>query len=246
MSGTNSRSAPKETAKTALNSKNTFQPAFIACTLVSPAAPRCHGRLRSRLMLIKSADGNRAIAASIDPLLRNRFGITGRAQVANDTVSRQGRPGPQGARGRPGEPGRPGPQGHPGRPGPDGPRGKAGPQGKPGPQGKRGEAGPPGKAGPQGKPGEPGPQGKPGVRGEAGPPGPLPSIEQVMPWLHLLFDAWEDYKREREATEAAEREASVHEALALDEHGEASDEDADDKEHRKKKKRHKDKDRHKK
>jgi hypothetical protein len=201
-------------------------------------------------MLIKSADGNRAIAAWIDPLLRNSFGMTGRAQVANDTISRQGRPGPQGTRGRPGEPGRPGPQGHPGRPGPDGPRGKAGPQGKPGPQGKRGEPGPLGKAGPRGKPGEPGPQGKPGVRGEAGPPGPLPSIEQVMPWLHLLFDAWEDYKRlrEREATEIAEREASVYEALAVDEHGEAPDEDADDEEHGKKKnkKRHKDKDKHKK
>jgi hypothetical protein len=70
-----------------------------------------------------------------------------------------------------------------------------------------------------------------------------------------LFDAWEDYKRqrEREATEVAEREASVYEALALDEHGEApdedaDDEDADDEEHRKKKKkkRHKHKDKHKK
>jgi hypothetical protein len=198
-------------------------------------------------MLIKSADGNRAIAAWIDPLLRNSQGITGRAQVANDTVSRQGRPGPQGARGRPGEPGRPGPQGHPGRPGPDGPRGKAGPQGKPGPQGKRGDPGPAGKPGPQGKPGDPGPQGKPGVRGEAGPPGPLPSIEQVMPWLHLLFDAWEDYKRqrEREATEVAEREASTYEAL-MEEPDEAFNEDADDKEHRKKKKRRKDKKKHKK
>ena len=69
-----------------------------------------------------------------------------------------------------------------------------------------------------------------------------------MPWLHLLFDAWEDHKRlrEHEATEAAEREASVHEALALDEHGETPDEDADEKEHRKKKKRHKDKHKHKK
>ncbi|MGA9089120.1 MAG: collagen-like protein, partial [Bradyrhizobium sp.] len=81
-----------------------------------------------------------------------------------------------------------------------------------------------------------------GKPGEAGPPGQLPSIEQVMPWLHLLFDAWEDYKRlrEREALEAAEREASAHEALDLDEPGEASDEDVDDKAHRKKK-RHKDK-----
>jgi hypothetical protein len=87
------------------------------------------------------------------------------------------------------------------------------------------------------------------VRGDAGPPGQLPSIEQVMPWLHLLFDAWEDYKRqrEREATEAAEHEASVHEALAEHDHGAMSDgdEDEDDKE-RKKKKRRKDKKKHKK
>jgi len=69
-----------------------------------------------------------------------------------------------------------------------------------------------------------------------------------MPWLHLLFEAWEDHQRlrEREATEAAEREASVYEALALDQHGEASDEDADEEEHRKKKKKRKDKDKHKK
>jgi hypothetical protein len=37
-----------------------------------------------------------------------------------------------------------------------------------------------------------------GPRGEPGPPGQLPSIEQVMPWLHLVFDAYEDYKRLRE------------------------------------------------
>jgi hypothetical protein len=94
-------------------------------------------------------------------------------------------------------------------------------------------------------------RGDAGPRGEPGPPGQLPSIEQVMPWLHLLFDAFEDYKRqrEREALEAAEREASVHDALALDEHGEASDDygDDDDEEHRKKKKKknRKDKKKHK-
>ena len=69
-----------------------------------------------------------------------------------------------------------------------------------------------------------------------------------MPWLHLLFDAWEDYKRERETLEAAEHEANVHEALAEDGHGEAFDDDEDDKEHRKKKKkkkRRKDKKKHK-
>ena len=90
----------------------------------------------------------------------------------------------------------------------------------------------------QGKPGVPGEK---GPRGEAGPPGQLPSIEQVMPWLHLLFDAYEDYKRqrEREAIEAAEREASTQAALA--EHDDMFDEE-DDGEHRKKKDRkHKDK-----
>jgi hypothetical protein len=63
----------------------------------------------------------------------------------------------------------------------------------------------------------------------------LPSIDQVMPWLHLLFDAYEDYKRqrEREALEAAEREASAHAALAEPEE-EVLEEDDDD-EHRKKK-----------
>jgi hypothetical protein len=115
--------------------------------------------------------------------------------VANDTAGRRGPPGPQG---------------HPGRPGPAGPSGKPGPAGKAGPQGARGEAGPQGK---------PGVQGEKGPRGEAGPPGQLPSIEQVMPWLHLLFDAYEDYKRQREreaieANEAAEREASTQAALA--------------------------------
>jgi len=34
----------------------------------------------------------------------------------------------------------------------------------------------------------------------------LPSIEQVMPWLHMIFDAWEDYRRQRQQ-EVAEREA---------------------------------------
>jgi hypothetical protein len=84
-------------------------------------------------------------------------------------------------------------------------------------------------------------QGDKGPRGESGLPGQLPSIDQVMPWLHLLFDAYEDYKRqrEREALEAAEREASAHAALA-----EPADEAMfeEDDEHRKKKnKKHKDK-----
>jgi hypothetical protein len=80
--------------------------------------------------------------------------------VANSLIGRQGAPGPQG---------------HPGRPGPEGSRGKVGPQGKPG------------KPGPQGKPGV---QGEKGPRGEPGPAGQLPSIDQALPWLHLLFDAY--------------------------------------------------------
>jgi hypothetical protein len=75
---------------------------------------------------------------------------------------------------------------------------------------------------------------------EPGPPGQLPSIEQVMPWLHLLFDAWEDYKRMRER-EAAEHEAAEREAQLASERGEESDDD-DDHRKDKKKKRHKDRD----
>ena len=54
----------------------------------------------------------------------------------------------------------------------------------------------------------------------------MPSIEQVMPWLHLVFDAYEDYKkvRAREAAEreAAEREAAERAALETAEHGDES------------------------
>jgi hypothetical protein len=83
-------------------------------------------------------------------------------------------------------------------------------------------------------------RGEAGARGEPGPPGQLPSIEQVMPWLHLVFDAWEDYKRMRER-EAALREAAEREALEADEHGDGSDDPDDDDHERKdkKKKRHK-------
>jgi len=120
-----------------------------------------------------------------------------------------------------GRQGAPGPQGHPGRQGPAGARGKPGPQGKPGVQGKRGEQGPDGKAGPQ------------GPRGEQAPPDQLPSLEQVMPWLHMIFDAYEDYKkkREQEEREAAER-ATLEEAVQED------DFDDEDDDHKKKKKKH--------
>jgi hypothetical protein len=63
-----------------------------------------------------------------------------------------------------------------------------------------------------------------------------------MPWLHLLFDAYEDYKRLREH-ETAEREAVERAVLEAGEHGEGSGDDDEDDERRKekKKKRHKDK-----
>jgi hypothetical protein len=63
----------------------------------------------------------------------------------------------------------------------------------------------------------------------------LPSIEAIMPWLHLIFDAWEDHKklREREAQAAAVMAADIGD----DEAGDAEDEDGG-----KKKKKHKHRD----
>ena len=92
----------------------------------------------------------------------------------------------------------------------------------------------------------PGAKGEAGPRGEPGPPGALPSIEQVMPWLHLIFDAWEDHRRAREAAEreAAERAAAEQEALAAlndAEPGDPDEESDDDDRREKKKKKHKDK-----
>jgi hypothetical protein len=138
--------------------------------------------------------------------------------VANDTGGRRGPPGPQG------HPGRPGPVGRPGKPGP---QGKAG---KPGAQGKRGEAGPQGK---------PGVAGEKGPRGDAGPAGQLPSFEQVLPWLHQLFDAYEDYRRqrERETIEIAERDAATQRAFAEHDHNEILFDESDDEDHDRKRKK---------
>src|SRR5262249_52171900 len=108
-----------------------------------------------------------------------------------------------------------------GRVGPPGLRGKPGAAGKSGPQGKRGEPGPQGKVGEQGPPGKPGPQ---------GPPGQLPSIEEVMPWLHQVFEAFEDYRRQRQQ-EAAERDALAAqqlEALRIFENADLSGSDFED------------------
>jgi hypothetical protein len=96
-------------------------------------------------------------------------------------------------------------------------------------------------------------QGEAGPRGEQGPPGTLPTLEQIMPWLHMVFDAWEDHRQMR-AREAQERE----EALRLEQQQEvvervaalieadtaATDEPADDNdgEKKKKKRKHKNKD----
>ena len=195
------------------------------------------------------ADGNRAIAAVIQPLLRNSLGITGRARRWRTTQSagrdERGRRAPAGDRASRDVPDRraipdgPDPTVRAARPDHRASRGRRASAAKPVRRANRGRRASPAKPVRRANRGRKAP-------GEPGPPGQLPSIEQVMPWLHLLFDAWEDYKRlrEREALEAAEREASVHEALALDEHGEMSDEDEDDKEHRKKKRQ--DKDKHKK
>ncbi|MFN5458077.1 collagen-like protein, partial [Bradyrhizobium sp.] len=136
----------------------------------------------------------------------------------------RGLQGPAGPRGPQGQPGKRGPDGQRGKPGPDG---KAGPQGKPGPQGPRGEAGPPGKPGPQGPAGPQGPQ---GPRGEQGPPGTLPTIDQLMPWLEQIFEAYEDYKRTRDR-EAHEREAAqlaVRDIFAAVQHDDALDEAFED------------------
>jgi hypothetical protein len=76
-----------------------------------------------------------------------------------------------------------------------------------------------------------------------------------VPWLHRLFDAWENYKRqrEREAIEAAEHEANTFAAMAEFGHdkvfGEDEERDDDgearrkkDRKDKKRKKKHKNKD----
>jgi hypothetical protein len=68
-----------------------------------------------------------------------------------------------------------------------------------------------------------------------------------MPWLHRLFDAWEDHKRqrEREAIEVAEHEANTFAAMAEFGHDEVfeadEDHDGDEKQRRRKMKDKKEK-----
>jgi hypothetical protein len=56
-----------------------------------------------------------------------------------------------------------------------------------------------------------------------------------MPWLHLIFDAWEDHRRMRDQEEAA------HAALAELPAGDDGEPDEDEHREKKKKKKHKDK-----
>ena len=183
-------------------------------------------------MLIKRSPRLRAIAGPSNRLLEKHRESVGVVRVAVTSVARRGPSGPQGPRGKQGE------------------RGRPGPQGKAGPQGKRGEPGSQGKIGEQGSVGKPGPQGPPGPRGEQGPAGQLPSIDQVMPWLQMLFGAWEDYRKKREQ-EAAEREALAaqqREAISIFENADISNGNFDDDErrHKKEKKHRNKKDRNKK
>lgn len=72
-----------------------------------------------------------------------------------------------------------------------------------------------------------------------------------MPWLHLIFDAWEDYRKQREqdaadrdVLEAQGREAMrVFESQEMLDHHESDDLGPDsDRKKKKKKKKHKNKD----
>jgi hypothetical protein len=62
-----------------------------------------------------------------------------------------------------------------------------------------------------------------------------------MPWLHLVFDAWEDHRRARE-NEFAEREAAERAVLEAVAHSDEPEDDDDDRERKKKKKKHKHRD----
>jgi len=63
-----------------------------------------------------------------------------------------------------------------------------------------------------------------------------------MPWLHLIFDAWEDHRlnKERERQELAAAEAALREIPPHDDADEVDEEDEDkDKDKKKKRRKHK-------
>jgi hypothetical protein len=66
----------------------------------------------------------------------------------------------------------------------------------------------------------------------------LPPIEEVMPWLHQVFAAFEDYRRlrERETMEREEFAAQQREALKIFENADIGGDDFADEADRKKKK----------
>jgi hypothetical protein len=70
----------------------------------------------------------------------------------------------------------------------------------------------------------------------------LPSIEQVLPWLDQLFDAWDERRRQREheAAERAALDAAVQEDADPSFEDEGDDADSDGHKKKKKKKKHKD------
>jgi len=63
--------------------------------------------------------------------------------------------------------------------------------------------------------------------------GQLPSIDQVMPWLHLIFEAWDDYKRTRKL------ERKTKKSVADDIEAEGPDDTNHDDEDKKKKRKRK-------
>ena len=96
-----------------------------------------------------------------------------------------------------------------------------------------------------GKPGVDGKSGPQGPRGEQGPPGRLPSIEEVLPWIERIVEAWGEYQR-RQTIEAEHRLLAEHQRIeaerALAETLQDNDTDDGGRKKKKKDKRHRRKD----
>ncbi|MFW0112102.1 hypothetical protein [Rothia sp. CCM 9416] len=112
--------------------------------------------------------------------------------VSGEYVTRgaDGRPGPAGPQGPPGEQGPPGPKGERGDPGvagPPGTVGQRGEQGQPGPKGDTGDRGPQGNPGPAGPAGPKGEQGERGPQGQQGPKGD-PGTLQDTGWRDITTE----------------------------------------------------------